>query len=52
MSGFRRLGLTAAVFDKNDKNKVYFSDTFSKSLSHQGATLYYFALAQSRAFKG
>ena len=33
------------------KNKIDFSDSFSKTLPHQGKALYTFALAQYKAFK-
>jgi hypothetical protein len=40
---------TLAVFNKHH---IAFSDSFTKTLPHQGKALYTFALAQYRAFKG
>jgi hypothetical protein len=34
-----------------NKHKIEFSDTFTKTLPHQGKALYSFALAQYKAFK-
>jgi hypothetical protein len=34
-----------------NKHKIEFSDTFTKTLPHQGKALYTFALAQYKAFK-
>ena len=40
---------TIVVFSKH---KIDFSDSFNKTLPHQGKALYTFALAQYKAFKG